>query len=63
MSWMLSKPGLTTSTMHTVATNIAKDSLQPGDAINCDGHHIVLFAGWTSSDKTHYVAMEEANTK
>lgn len=62
MCWELSKPGLTTFTMHTVAHNITKAELQPGDAMNCDSHHIVLFAGWTSSDRTHYVAMEEANT-
>jgi hypothetical protein len=61
MAWELAKPGLTTFTMHTVATNINKDDLQPGDAINCDSEHIVLFAGWTDSGKTHYVAMEETN--
>lgn len=59
MAWELSKPGLTTYTMHTVAHNIAKDQLQPGDALNCDSEHIVLFAGWSDSSKTHYVAMEE----
>ena len=62
MAWELAKPGLTTFTMHTVATNIGKDQLQPGDAINCDSQHIVLFAGWTDSSKTHYIAMEEANS-
>jgi hypothetical protein len=59
MCWQLSKPGLTTQTMHTVATNIGKDSLQPGDALNCDSEHIVLFGGWTDSEKTHYIAYEE----
>lgn len=49
--------------MHTVAHNITKDELQPGDAMNCDSEHIVLFAGWTDSTKTHYVIMEEANTQ
>lgn len=62
MAWQLSKPGLTTSTMRSVAGNIGKDQLQPGDAINCDSKHIVLFAGWTNSSKTHYIAMEEANS-
>lgn len=63
MCWELDKPGLTTFTMHTVAHNITKDQLQPGDAMNCDSEHIVLFAGWTDSAKTHYVIMEEANTQ
>lgn len=62
MAWELAKPGLTTFTMHTVSKNVTKAELAPGDAMNCDSHHIVLFAGWTSSDKSHYVAMEEANT-
>jgi hypothetical protein len=44
--------------MHTVATNIAKANLQPGDALNCDTEHIVLFGGWTDSSQTHYVAYE-----
>ena len=56
MAWDLSfaKPGLTTYTMHTVATNISKDQLQNGDALNCDSRHIVLFGGWTDSSKSHY---------
>lgn len=62
MCWELGKPGLTTFTMHTVATNIGKDQLQPGDAMNCDSRHIVLFAGWADGGKTQYVAMEEANS-
>lgn len=57
MCWELSKPGLTTSTLHTVANNITKNELQPGDALLCPGHHVVLFVGWSSSDKTHYIAM------
>lgn len=61
MAWQLSKPGLTTYTMHTVANNIGKDSLQPGDAMNCDSRHILLFAGWSDSSKTKYISMEEAN--
>lgn len=62
MCWELAKPGLTTFTMHTVATNIGKDALQAGDAMNCDSRHIVLFAGWADGGKTQYVAMEEANS-
>jgi len=62
MCWELAKPGLTTFTMHTVSHNITKGELQPGDAMNCDSHHIVLFAGWANAEKTSYIAMEEANT-
>ena len=63
MAWDLSfaKPGLTTQNMHIVATNIAKDQLQNGDALNCDSRHIVIFGGWTDSSKTHYWAYESAN--
>lgn len=61
MAWQLAKPGLTTFTMHTVATNIKKTDLQPGDAINCDTTHIVLFGGWANAAKTQYTALYEAN--
>lgn len=61
MCWELSKPGLSTSTLHTVSTNITKDALLAGDAIICEGHHVVLFGGWSDSTKTHYVAYEETN--
>jgi len=57
MAWELTKPGLVTQSMHTVASNITKAQLQNGDAINCDSEHILLFGGWTSSDKTHYYAL------
>lgn len=57
MCWELAKPGLTTFTMHTVAHNINKDELAPGDALNCDSRHIVLFAGWADGSKSQYVAM------
>lgn len=59
MCWQLSKPGLTTSTMGSVSKSIAKNDLQAGDALLCEGHHIALFAGWSDSGKTHYIAMEE----
>ena len=58
MCWELSKPGLTTQTMHTVASNISKDQLLHGDALNCDSEHIILFAGWSDSSKTHFIGME-----
>jgi hypothetical protein len=63
MCWILSKPGLTTQTLHTVSKNITKNDLQPGDAMIAEAHHVVLFAGWADSTKSHYIAMEEANTK
>ena len=62
MCWELSKPGLTTYTMHTVAHNITKAELEKGDALNCDSRHILLFAGWANSGKTEYIGMEEANS-
>lgn len=49
--------------MHTVAHNIEKGALAPGDAMNCDSRHIVLFAGWTDGSQSKYVAMEEANSQ
>lgn len=58
MCWELPRPGLTTFTMHTVAHNIEKGALAPGDAMNCDSRHIVLFAGWTDGSQSKYVAME-----
>ena len=58
MCWELARPGLTTFTMHTVAHNIEKGALAPGDAMNCDSRHIVLFAGWTDGSQSKYVAME-----
>lgn len=63
MAWGLPKPGLTTYTMHTVARNITKSELLPGDAINAESRHIVLFGGWTNSSKTHFYSLEEANTR
>lgn len=62
MCWMLSKPGLTTSTLGSVSRAINKDDLQPGDAMNCASRHVVLFAGWSSSSRTNYISMAEANT-
>lgn len=58
MAWMLSKPGLTTYTMGSVSHGISKDSLAAGDAMNCASRHILLFAGWSDSSRTHYVSME-----
>lgn len=63
MCWGLAKPGLVTWTFPKVAKNITKAQLLPGDAMNCEARHILLFVGWTNSSKTHYYSMEEANSK
>lgn len=60
MTWELSKPGLTTSTLHTVSSNITKEQLLIGDAIICEGHHVVFFGGWSDAGKTHYYCYEES---
>ena len=56
MCWELGT-SKSTKTLGEVAHNINKDDLQPGDAIICEGRHDVLFVGWTSSDRSHYVSM------
>lgn len=57
--WAEAKPGLTTSTFHTVGHFITKAELVAGDALLYAAEHIVLFEGWTDSTKTHYTAYEE----
>ncbi len=58
MCWELPKPGHTTSTLPGVSTSISKAELQNGDALLCPGTHVVLFAGWSDSSRTHYTGME-----
>lgn len=62
MCWKLSQPGLTTGSLPSVTNRIGKDDLQPGDALLNPGSHVVLFVGWASSDRSHYVGMENANS-
>lgn len=57
MCWQLSKPGPSTSEFSSVSKSINKADLAPGDAIICEGKHVVLFAGWSDSSKTSYIAM------
>ena len=57
MCWELSKPGLTTQTMHTVSHSITKSELLEGDAIICESTHVLLFEKWSDSSKTHFVSM------
>ncbi|MEU7282792.1 hypothetical protein AB0A69_29050 [Streptomyces sp. NPDC045431] len=45
MAWHL-QDSLTTYSLPTVATQISKSDLQPGDILNYKTHHVVLFAGW-----------------
>ena len=46
-----------TYTIQSVTHNITKAEMLDGDALLCDSHHIVLFAGWSDTAKSHYVAM------
>jgi len=59
MAWDSSQPGHTTQTMHEIASPITKDELQDGDCLLYAAEHVVLFAGWTNSDKSEYTAYEE----
>ncbi|WP_348532811.1 peptidoglycan-binding protein [Kitasatospora sp. MAP5-34] len=65
MAWGLGS-SQTTWTLPEFADRIARDDLQPGDILvrnNPDdpqsGSHTVLFAGWTDSTRTHYLAYEQ----
>jgi len=59
MAWQLSKPGLTTSTLPSVAHRISKEELQSGDVLLDVQEHVVIFAGWADSSQSQYHAMEE----
>jgi hypothetical protein len=59
MAWELSKPGLTTHTLLDVSVSIQKDELQAGDILLCEAEHVVIFGGWSGSDHSHYIALEE----
>jgi len=59
MAWESDKPGHTTETMNQIAHSIAKDDLAPGDCLLYAAEHVVLFGGWTNSDKSEYQAYEE----
>lgn len=51
--------GYSTSTLPQVATAIAKNELQPGDALLNAGHHVILFGGWADSKNATYHAYQE----
>lgn len=52
-----------TRTIHEVSTTITKDELRPGDYLNSEDHHVVLFLGWANEDRTRYHAREASSTK
>jgi hypothetical protein len=61
MAWGLAKPGLSTTGLSalSVAHQITKAQLQPGDVLLDADAHVVIFAGWTDATQTHYTAYEE----
>jgi hypothetical protein len=58
-SWNLPAPGQTTATLPSVSRYIPAVDLQPGDALDRPGHHVVMFERWANSAKTSAVIMEE----
>ncbi|MEU2626697.1 peptidoglycan-binding protein [Kitasatospora sp. NPDC007106] len=67
MAWGLGS-SQTTWTLPNFADRIAKDDLQPGDALIYNdsanpqgGSHAVLFGGWTDSSHTRYTAYEQTS--
>jgi hypothetical protein len=56
--WGLRK-GYTTGTLHEIAHRINKDDLKHGDILLYAADHVVFFAGWQSSAKTHYTCYQE----
>ncbi|MFI1974884.1 C40 family peptidase [Streptomyces wedmorensis] len=66
MAWHLSVGsnnnwGATTWTLPNYATRLGSlDDLLPGDMIDKEDQHVVLFKGWTDSSHTTAVIMEEA---
>ncbi|MFB7662764.1 peptidoglycan-binding protein [Kitasatospora sp. NPDC056138] len=65
MAWGLGS-SQTTWTLPDFADRIAKNDLQPGDALIFNdpdhpqgGSHIALFAGWADSSRTTYLAFEQ----
>lgn len=65
MAWNL--PGNEwTGSLHTYATKITKEELQPGDMLlfhnpadPTNGSHVVLFGGWTDYTQGYYTAYEQ----
>jgi len=59
MAWASSQPGHVTQTFDQISHPITKAELLEGDCLLYAAEHVVLFAGWTSSAQTEYVAYEE----
>jgi len=59
MAWESSQPGHVTQTFDQISHAISKAELLPGDCLLYAAEHVVLFAGWTSSAQTEYIAYEE----
>jgi hypothetical protein len=49
-TWYLDPPGATTSTLDEFADTIGWDELEPGDAINDPGHHVMLVKEYDGGD-------------
>lgn len=52
-----------TRTMHSVASSITVDQLQPGDALLKAGTHIRIFRGWVDDAHVFYVAYEQTSPR
>lgn len=51
-----------TRTIQEVSTRITKDELRPGDYLNAEDKHVVLFLGWANDERTRYHAREATST-
>lgn len=52
-----------TRTIHEISEPISKEELRPGDYLNSQGHHVVLFLGWANEEHTWYHAREASSVK
>lgn len=52
-----------TRTIQEISTPISKDELRPGDYLNAENKHVVLFLGWANAERTRYHAREASNVK
>ncbi len=61
MAWHLAPHGLSTSTLDSAGSTIAKSALRPGDALNAAGVHTVLFIGWKDQQAGTFYYYSESN--
>lgn len=52
-----------TRTIHEISTPVSKNQLRPGDYLNSEDHHVVLFLGWANKEHTWYHAREASSVK